>query len=113
MSIALTQFSHHLINEGKVKTTIQSYTTDIRGLLEWLSEKQVDFQGQLTRFYVTYTNNKVSVNNSIIDNNGEYGLQLKSVEEDGIGGNVITNNREGVFVNSSETVYLSGSHSGQ
>ncbi len=49
----LQQFSQHLTNEGKVKTTIQSYTTDIRGFLEWLSEKQVDFQGQLTRFYVT------------------------------------------------------------
>ncbi len=50
----LKQFSEHLHNEGKVKTTIQSCTTDIRGFLAWLKEKQVLFQGQLTRFCTRY-----------------------------------------------------------
>lgn len=49
----LQGFLDYLSNEGKMPKTTISYFGDVKGFLHWLSEKKVNFQGNLTRFYVT------------------------------------------------------------
>lgn len=47
------EFQIALENEGKAATTITSYTGDVNCFIEWLETKDVDFQGQLQRLYIT------------------------------------------------------------
>ena len=41
------------MEEGKVTSTIDSYVGDIRGFLEFLESKRVNFRGNLTRIYIS------------------------------------------------------------
>lgn len=52
-AIILEAYQTHLREDGKSDKTIQSYVTDVKGFLEWLSLKQVQFTGTLSRLYVT------------------------------------------------------------
>lgn len=49
----LESYQNQLIADGKSDKTIQSYMTDVKGFLTWLSLKQVHFSGTLPRLYVT------------------------------------------------------------
>ncbi len=49
----LKTFEEYLVTDGKGTKTILSYTGDIKGFLEWLGTKNVNFIGSLTRFYIT------------------------------------------------------------
>lgn len=49
----INQFYRFLEEDGKSPSTIASYVGDVRGFLEWLNEKRVEFRGQLQRFFVT------------------------------------------------------------
>ena len=46
-------YQAYLMEEGKVTSTIDSYVGDIRGFLEFLESKKVNFRGNLTRIYIT------------------------------------------------------------
>ena len=48
----LEEFEKDLLNDGKDMTTVKSYTIDVKGFLKWLQEKNVEFSGSLTRFYI-------------------------------------------------------------
>ena len=41
----LTEFEEDLLSDGKADTTIISYVGDIRGFLEWIKTKGIDFMG--------------------------------------------------------------------
>lgn len=47
------EYKEYLIADGKGNKTITSYTGDIKGFLIWLKNKNVSFEGTLTRFYIT------------------------------------------------------------
>lgn len=49
----LQAFEEFLTADGKGTQTIISYTGDIKGFMTWLTTKDIDFQGQLSRFYIT------------------------------------------------------------
>ena len=49
----LLAFEERLLEEGKGVKTVVSYTGDVKGFLDWLTEKKVIFKGSLTRFYIT------------------------------------------------------------
>jgi integrase/recombinase XerD len=58
------------MEEGKVTSTIDSYVGDIRGFLEFLESKRVNFRGNLTRIYITtykayLTENGYTINKKI------------------------------------------------
>lgn len=46
-------FVNHLMEDGKGSATIMSYTGDIKSFIKWLSEKNMPFQGKLTRLSIT------------------------------------------------------------
>lgn len=47
------RFKEYLVADGKSKKTIISYTGDISAFLVWLKNKDINFDGKLTRFFVT------------------------------------------------------------
>ena len=47
------EFLEYLRADGKVKKTITSYTGDINGFLDYLENKGINFDGKITRFFVT------------------------------------------------------------
>ena len=49
----ILEYSAYLMEEGKVESTIDSYIGDIRGFLNFLDSKKVNFRGNLTRLYIT------------------------------------------------------------
>lgn len=49
----ILEYSAYLMEEGKVESTIDSYIGDIRGFLDFLDSKKVNFRGNLTRLYIT------------------------------------------------------------
>lgn len=49
----LEAFEEYLVADDKGTETIVSYTGDIKGFIKWLENKNVDFTGDLTRFYIT------------------------------------------------------------
>ena len=49
----ILEYQAYLMEEGKVTSTIDSYVGDIRGFLEFLESKKVNFRGNLTRIYIT------------------------------------------------------------
>lgn len=49
----LKEFEESLVADGKGSKTVESYTGDIKGFLDWLADKNVDFKGNITRFYIT------------------------------------------------------------
>lgn len=59
----LKSYKEHLITDGKSDSTVKSYTGDIKGFLQWLKVKNVEFEGNLTRFYIT------SYKKYLVDNN--------------------------------------------
>lgn len=48
-----TAFENHLMEDGKGSATIASYTGDIQGFIHWLKEKNLPFDGKLTRLSIT------------------------------------------------------------
>lgn len=63
----LIAFKEYLVTDGKGSKTVISYTGDIKNFLDWLKSKNVDFEGNLTRFYITsykeyLVNNNYTVN---------------------------------------------------
>ena len=55
----LKNFERHLIEDGKRPKTIESYIGDVKGLMEYLSEMNLTFDGRLSRFYITSYKNKL------------------------------------------------------
>ena len=55
----LNDFERHLIEDGKRHKTVESYVGDVKGLMEYLGEMNVTFDGSLSRFYVTSYKNKL------------------------------------------------------
>lgn len=49
----LQSFKQDLMIDGKATKTVISYTGDIRTFLEWLEIREVQFQGNLQRFFIT------------------------------------------------------------
>jgi integrase/recombinase XerD len=66
-------FKISLIEDGKSPKTIESYVGDIRALIEFLTTKGVDFNGNLQRFYVT------SYKNFLVDSNYEVATINKKI----------------------------------
>ncbi|SMB82730.1 integrase/recombinase XerD [Desulfonispora thiosulfatigenes DSM 11270] len=48
----LQAFQEYLIVDGKGGKTVVSYTGDIARFLTWLETKQIEFTGELTRFFI-------------------------------------------------------------
>jgi integrase/recombinase XerD len=44
----LNDFERHLIEDGKRPKTIESYVGDVKGLLEYINEMNVTFDGNLS-----------------------------------------------------------------
>lgn len=66
MCKVIEDFKISLIEDGKSAKTIESYIgDDIRGFIEFLGSKGVEFNGTLQRFYV------VSYKNFLVENNYE------------------------------------------
>ena len=66
MCKVIEDFKISLIEDGKSAKTIESYIgDDIRGFIEFLGSKGVEFNGNLQRFYV------VSYKNFLVENNYE------------------------------------------
>ena len=63
----LATFNEYLIADGKGSKTVRSYTGDIRSFLQWLKTKKVDFDGILTRFYVTSYKEHLICNNYTVN----------------------------------------------
>ena len=66
----ILEYQAYLMEEGKVTSTIDSYVGDIRGFLEFLESKRVNFRGNLTRIYITtykayLTENGYTINKKI------------------------------------------------
>ena len=55
----LNDFERHLIEDGKRPKTVESYVGDIKGLLTYLDEGKVVFDGVLNRYYITSYKNKL------------------------------------------------------
>lgn len=53
ISAIQTAFENHLMEDGKGSATIASYTGDIQGFIQWLKEKNLPFDGKLTRLSIT------------------------------------------------------------
>lgn len=51
--IMLEGFKEDLNTDGKAVTTISSYAGDVKGFLDWLDTKDIQFQGKLERFFIT------------------------------------------------------------
>ena len=49
----LAEFEEDLSGDGKAATTITSYVGDIRGFLEWIKTKGIDFMGNINRFFIS------------------------------------------------------------
>ncbi len=49
----LEAFEEDLVADGKAKQTIISYVGDIRDFLKWLKNKEVVFEGNIKRFFIT------------------------------------------------------------
>ena len=49
----LKAFEEDLVADGKAKQTIISYTGDARDFLKWLNNKEVKFEGNIKRFFIT------------------------------------------------------------
>ncbi len=56
-------FGKQLLEDGKSRATIESYIGDIRKFLEWLAQKNLPFDGRLSRLSIT------SYRNYLLDNN--------------------------------------------
>ena len=66
MCQVIEDFKISLIEDGKSPKTIESYIGDIRGFIESLGSKGVEFNGILQLFYVvSYKNFLVESNNRI------------------------------------------------
>lgn len=62
----LAEFEKYLLIDGKRPKTVTSYIGDIRIFISFLEKKQVNFSGQLTRFYITsYKENLLETDYSI------------------------------------------------
>jgi integrase/recombinase XerD len=59
----LIEFEQDLLDDGKGQGTLKSYQGDVKGFLNWLLDKRVDFSGDLTRLYIN------SYKQWLIDNN--------------------------------------------
>jgi integrase/recombinase XerD len=59
----LIEFEQDLLEGGKGEGTLKSYQGDVKGFLDWLLSKKVDFAGDLTRIYIN------SYKQWLIDNN--------------------------------------------
>ncbi len=59
----VTAFHKYLTEDGKSPATIASYTTDVEGYLQYLTEKGITFHGQMKRFQVTSYKKHLSENN--------------------------------------------------
>lgn len=57
MCKVIDDFKISLIEDGKSPKTIESYIGDIRGFIEFLGSKGVEFNGMLQRFYVVSYDN--------------------------------------------------------
>ena len=72
--VAFTEcFKISLIEDGKSAKTIESYIGDIRGFIEFLGSKGVEFNGNLQRFYV------VSYKNFLVESNYEVATINKKI----------------------------------
>lgn len=69
----ISQFKHYLMEDGKSNSTIVSYVGDIKGFMKFLSNKGVEFGGQLQRFYIT------SFKKQLIDDNYEVNTINKKI----------------------------------
>ena len=62
--IILEEYKGHLTRDGKRPKTIESYLGDVKGLLKYLQEMEVAFDGVLSRFYITsYKNHLLELHN--------------------------------------------------
>ena len=73
MCKVIEDFKISLIEDGKSPKTIESYIGDIRGFIEFLGSKGVEFNGNLQRFYV------VSYKNFLVDSNYEVATINKKI----------------------------------
>lgn len=64
MTVAiLEEYKGHLTQDGKRPKTIESYAGDVKGLLKYLQEMGVAFEGVLSRFFITsYKNHLLEEN---------------------------------------------------
>lgn len=60
-------FGKYLLEDGKSRTTIESYMGDIRKYLEWLENKQGTFEGQLSRVSITSYRNQLEQENYAVN----------------------------------------------
>ena len=49
----LIAFEEDLLADGKAKQTIISYVGDARDFLKWLNNKEVKFEGNIKRFFIS------------------------------------------------------------
>ena len=73
MCQVIEDFKISLIEDGKSAKTIESYIGDIRGFIEFLGSKGVEFNGNLQRFYV------VSYKNFLVESNYEVATINKKI----------------------------------
>ena len=73
MCKVIEDFKISLIEDGKSPKTIESYIGDIRGFIEFLGSKGVEFNGNLQRFYV------VSYKNFLVESNYEVATINKKI----------------------------------
>ncbi len=61
--IILEEYKGHLTQDGKRPKTIESYVSDVKGLLNYLQEMGAAFDGIISRFYITsYKNHLLEEN---------------------------------------------------
>ena len=68
--IILEEYKGHLTQDGKRPKTIESYLVDVKGLLKYLQEMGVVFEGILSRFFIT------SYKNHLLEENYEARCQM-------------------------------------
>jgi len=61
----ITNFGEYLTEKGKADKTVESYTGDIKGVIRFLAERDLVFEGELNRFAI------ISYKNSLMENNYE------------------------------------------
>ena len=69
----VASFEETLVADGKASKTVESYTGDIRGFLDWLESKESILTGNIKRFHIT------SYRNYLVQNNYEINTINKKI----------------------------------